>query len=168
MANELVKKMTGGSIIVLGDAINVISGTILECKREKEKTERLEIQAEVYIHEKTEETKRIIAELSLENEKDKRKYQERIAEIENQMLRDFYEYNIQLKNEIDNKEKITQKLKLIEMNLEENNKLEEKFLVLFEQNANNYLLLEFLKMIMNFKERIYKEKMDLIKEMIKL
>ena len=48
MANELVK-MTGGPVAILGDTMNVISETILECKREDAKTERLEIKAKVYM-----------------------------------------------------------------------------------------------------------------------
>lgn len=154
--NNLIKSNMG-KVSILEDTINIISETILEFKRETERTECLEIQAEVYMHEKTEETKRVIAELSLENEKDKRKYQERVIEIEAQVLRDFYEYNIQLKKEIKNEEKTTQKLKLIEMDLEKNNKLEEKFLALLEKNPNNNLVFEYLKMIMNFKENIYRE-----------
>lgn len=163
MANEIVK-VVGGPVAVIGDTLNIISNTILESRREEARTERLEIQARVYMHEKTEETKRVVAQLSLENEKDKRIHEERMAEIETQMLRDFYEYNIQLEKAKNLETERAKKLKMIE----ENSKLEESFLNLFEKNPTNPLFLEYLKMILNNKENMYRERINLLKEISRI
>lgn len=167
MANEIVK-VVGGPVAVIGDTLNIISNTILESRREEARTERLEIQARVYMHEKTEETKRVVAQLSLENEKDKRIHEERMAEIETQMLRDFYEYNIQLEKAKNLETERAKKLKMIEENIEENSKLEESFLNLFEKNPTNPLFLEYLKMILNNKENMYRERINLLKEISRI
>lgn len=153
MANELVK-MTGGPVAILGDTMNVISETILECKREDAKTERLEIQAEVYMFERIEETKRVLAKLENEDNRDKRIHEEKITELNNKLIMSYQEYNLKMYNFAIQMKNIEKRMEILNNHLREIDKIQERFMNIFEKETQNRLVYECLKVVMENKTKI--------------
>lgn len=153
MANELVK-MTGGPVAILGDTMDVISRTILECKREDAKTERLEIQAEVYMFERIEETKRVLAKLENEDNRDKRIHEEKITELNNKLIMSYQEYNLKMYNFAIQMKNIEKRMEILNNHLREIDKIQERFMNIFEKETQNRLVYECLKVVMENKTKI--------------
>lgn len=153
MVNDIVKG-TGGAVTVFEETLNAISGTILECKREEAKTERLEIQAQVYMCEKIEETKRELARLQNEDNRDRRLYEERMMELKNQAIKIFTDYNLQILSLAEKAEENYKKIKIYENQLEKISENEQKLLAIFDKDPYNEVVLEYLKSIMDSKQKI--------------
>ena len=153
MVNELVK-MTSGPVAVLGDVMNIISGTILECKREDAKTERLEIKAKVYMFEKIEETKRVLARLENENNRGKRIHEEKITELNNKLIMSYQEYNLKMYSLAIQMENIEKRMEILNNQLREINKIQERFMNIFEKETQNKLVYEYLKVVIDNKTKM--------------
>lgn len=153
MANDLTK-VTGTPIAILGDALNIISNTILESRREEAKTERLEIEARAYMCERVEETKRELARLQNEDNRDRRIHEERLEELKNQFFRDLCEYNLQILDLAYKNREREINYAILERQLEEINQTEREFKEMLKKNTGDRLVLEYLKNIMDNKQRI--------------
>lgn len=144
MANELVK-MTGGPVAILGDTMNVISETILECKREDAKTERLEIQAEVQKFESQEGTRRILAKLEIEDSRDRRIHEEKMKELDNQYIISCQEYDLKKRSLEIEKQKMEEKMKVANNVLEIIDKTGDMFINIVEKGITNEAVYECFK-----------------------
>lgn len=87
MENSLVKSVIN-PMPVIGD----IFETIRENKREDAKTERLEIEADVYKCRIVEESKRFLAELEKRDRENERNYNLKIAELNLKLAEDIREF----------------------------------------------------------------------------
>lgn len=92
MENSLVKSVIN-PMPVIGD----IFETIRENKREDAKTERLEIEADVYKCRIVEESKRFLAELEKRDRENERNYNLKIAELNLKLAEDIREFNLKMK-----------------------------------------------------------------------
>lgn len=81
-------------ITAVTDTLGIIGNTIMECKREDAKTERLEIEANVYITKEIESTKRFLAQIQKEENVNRREYELQLAQI--------YQKNIEITKKYEN------------------------------------------------------------------
>lgn len=80
MANEITK-FVGNPLSVISDSISSVTTLISELEREREKTARVEIEADFYKHKETEITKRVCKNLEMDDAKDERQHKEEMEKL---------------------------------------------------------------------------------------
>lgn len=80
MANDITK-FVGNPLSVISDSISSITTLVSEIEREREKTARVEIEADFYKHKETEITKRMCKNLEMNNEREERQHKEAMEKL---------------------------------------------------------------------------------------
>ena len=142
MENSLVKSVIN-PMPVIGD----IFETIRENKREYAKTERLEIEADVYKCRIVEESKRFLAELEKRDRENERNYNLKIAELNLKLAEDIREFNLKMKTlELDYNVEYKKK-EMRDKAIEQNNKTLSVLSELLKLDPLNKEILETIKFL---------------------
>lgn len=142
MENSLVKSVIN-PMPVIGD----IFETIRENKREDAKTERLEIEADVYKCRIVEESKRFLAELEKRDRENERNYNLKIAELNLKLAEDIREFNLKMKTlELDYNVEYKKK-EMRDKAIEQNNKTLSVLSELLKLDPLNKEILETIKFL---------------------
>ena len=80
MANDITK-FVGNPLSVISDSISSITNLVSDLEREREKTARIEIEADFYKHKETEITKRMCKDLEMNNEREERQHKEAMEKL---------------------------------------------------------------------------------------
>jgi len=140
MKNSLVKSVIN-PMPVIGD----IFETIRENKREDAKTERLEIEADVYKCRIVEESKRFLAELEKRDRENERNYNLKIAELNLKLAEDIREFNLKMKAlECDSNDK-NREIEIKNKAIEKNNEILSTLLEYFKLNPQDKEISEMIK-----------------------
>ena len=142
MENSLVKSVIN-PMPVIGD----IFETIRENKREDAKTERLEIEADVYKCRIVEESKRFLAELEKRDRENERNYNLKIAELNLKLAEDIREFNLKMKAlECDSNDK-NREIEMKNKVIEKNNDMLSTLLEYFKLNPQDKEISEMIKFL---------------------
>ena len=142
MENSLVKSVIN-PMPVIGD----IFETIRENKREDAKTERLEIEADVYKCRIVEESKRFLAELEKRDRENERNYNLKIAELNLKLAEDIREFNLKMKAlECDSNDK-SREIEMKNKVIEKNNDMLSTLLEYFKLNPQDKEISEMIKFL---------------------
>lgn len=80
MANDITK-FVGNPLSVISDSISSITNLVSELEREREKTARVEIEADFYKHKETEITKRMCKNLEMNDAREERQHKENMEKL---------------------------------------------------------------------------------------
>ena len=142
MENSLVKSVIN-PVPVVRDIVDIIT----DINRENAKTERLEIEADVYKCRIVEESKRFLAELEKRDRENERNYNLKIAELNLKLAEDIREFNLKMKTlELDYNVEYKKK-EMRDKAIEQNNKTLSVLSELLKLDPLNKEILETIKFL---------------------
>ena len=142
MESSLVKSVIN-PVPVVRDIVDIIT----DINRENAKTERLEIEAEVYKCRIVEESKRFLAELEKRDRENERNYNLKIAELNLKLAEDIREFNLKMKAlECDSNDK-SREIEMKNKVIEKNNDMLSTLLEYFKLNPQDKEISEMIKFL---------------------
>lgn len=96
MANDVVK-FVGNPLSIISSSVSPIINLVSELEREREKTTRIEIEADFYKHKETEITKRICKNLEMNNEREERQHKEVMEKLSIERREKELAYEVRMK-----------------------------------------------------------------------
>ena len=140
----------GNNLVSVVDSLPIvrnITDIIIDKNREDAKTERLEIEADVYKCRIVEESKRFLAELEKRDRENERNYNLKIAELNLKLAEDIREFNLKMKTlELDYNVEYKKK-EMRDKAIEQNNKTLSVLSELLKLDPLNKEILETIKFL---------------------
>jgi Rad3-related DNA helicase len=138
----------GNNLVSVVDSLPIvrdITDIIIDKNRENAKTERLEIEADVYKCRIVEESKRFLAELEKRDRENERNYNLKIAELNLKLAEDIREFNLKMKAlECDSNDK-SREIEMKNKVIEKNNDMLSTLLEYFKLNPQDKEISEMIK-----------------------
>ena len=140
----------GNNLVSVVDSLPIvrdITDIIIDKNRENAKTERLEIEADVYKCRIVEESKRFLAELEKRDRENERNYNLKITELNLKLAEDIREFNLKMKAlECDSNDK-SREIEMKNKVIEKNNDMLSTLLEYFKLNPQDKEISEMIKFL---------------------